>query len=55
MIMTVKYTVYANIEAYDSAKENTAEDDCWHPSNELDLAEFDSLEKAEQFMQALKE
>lgn len=53
--MTVKYTVYTNIEAYDSAKENTAEDDCWHPSDEIDLAEFGSLEEAEQFMQALKD
>ncbi len=53
--MTVKYTVYTTIEAYDSAKENTAEDDCWHPSDEIDLAEFDNLEEAEQFMQALGE
>ena len=51
--MAVKYNVYVNIEAYDSAKVNTAEDDCWHPSNEIDLAEYDNLEEAEQFMQAL--
>jgi len=52
--MTVKYTVYANIEAHDSAKENTAEDDCWHPSEEIDLKEFGNLEDAERFMQALR-
>ena len=52
--MSVKYTVYANIEAYDPAKTHTAEDDCWHPSDEVDLAEFDNLEEAERFIEVLK-
>ena len=51
--MGVKYTVYVNIEAYDESKLKTPEDDCWHPSEERDLAEFDSLEEAENFMNEL--
>lgn len=52
--MAVRYTVYVNIEAHDPAKIDTAEDDCWHPSNETDLAEFDNLEEAERFVEKLK-
>ena len=48
--MSVEYTVYANIEAYDESKIKTSEDDCWHPSDEWNLAVFDTLEEAEAFM-----
>jgi len=39
------YTVYATIEARDA--EN---DDCWHPGEERDLAEFDTIDEAENFL-----
>ena len=51
--MAVKYTVYVNIEAFDESKLHTKEDDCWHPSEEQDLGEFDTLEEAEKFMNEL--
>lgn len=51
--MAVKYTVYASIEACDESKLNTKEDDCWHPSEERDLVEFDNLQKAEEFLNNL--
>ena len=51
--MSVIYTVYANVEAYDESKLNTNMDDCWHPSEERDLAEFTSLEEAEAFLESL--
>lgn len=51
--MGVKYTVYANIEAFDESKLKTCEDDCWHPSEERDLAVFESLEDAEMFLESL--
>ena len=53
--MSAIYTVYANIEAYDESKLNTPQADCWHPSQERDLAEFSSLEGAETFMDELPE
>lgn len=51
--MAAEYTVYVNIEAYDPDKRFTNEDDCWHPSEEVDLAKFDNLGDAERFVQAL--
>jgi len=53
--MSVEYTVYVNIEAYDEKKRNMNEDDCWHPSEERNLGTFDSLELAEQFKNTLPE
>lgn len=52
--MAVEYTVYVNIEAYDPSKRYTAEDDCWHPSEEVDLAKLDNLKEAELFVEALQ-
>jgi len=49
----VKFTVYVTIEAYDDSKLQTPQDDCWHPSEERDLAEFDNLEDAQKFMDEL--
>ena len=46
--MGIKYTVYATIEAVEERK-----DDCWHPSEERDLAVFESLEEAEIFLKSL--
>lgn len=51
--MGVEYMVYANIEAFDKSKLKTNEDDCWHPSEERDLAVFKSLEEAEMFLESL--
>lgn len=51
--MSIIYTVYANIEAYDKEKEDTPNDDVWHPSEERDLAEFGTLADAEKFMDSL--
>jgi len=52
--MSAIYTVYANIEAYDESKVNTSQDDCWHPSEEVVFAEFDTLEEAETLMTKLQ-
>lgn len=52
--MSIKYTVYANIEAYDESKRYTNETDCWHPlQGERDLAVFGSLEEAIAFLENL--
>jgi len=51
--MSVKYTVYANIEASDESKVMTPEDDVWHPSEGRDLAVFVTLKKAEAFLENL--
>jgi len=53
--MPVKYTVYANIEAYDESKRYTNEHDCWHPSVDRNFATLDNLEDAEQFVDNLPE
>jgi len=52
--MSVIYTVYANIEATDESKVNTSQDDCWHPSEEVVFAEFDTLEEAETLIAKLQ-
>jgi len=52
--MSVIYTVYANIEAYDESKVNTSQDDCWHPSEEVVLVELDTLEDAETLIAKLQ-
>jgi len=52
--MSAIYTVYANIEAYDESKVNTSQDDCWHPSEEVVFAEFDTLEEAETLIAKLQ-
>ena len=52
--MSVIYTVYANIEAYDESKVNTSQDDCWHPSEEVVFAEFDTLKDAETLIAKLQ-
>jgi len=52
--MSVIYTVYANIEAYDETKVNTSQDDCWHPSEEVVFAEFDTLKDAETLIAKLQ-
>jgi hypothetical protein len=51
--MTVEYTVYCNIQAYDESKVDTLEDDCWYPSQEVELATFATLADAETFMENL--
>lgn len=52
--MTIRYTVYADIEAYDESKRGTNEDDCWHLDNvERDLAVFDDPEEAKKFLDNL--
>lgn len=53
--MTVEYTIYAYIEAYDESKLKTSEDDCWQPSDMRDLATFGTLQEAEDFLANLKE
>ncbi len=53
--MTVKYTVYADIEAEDESKLHTSEDDCWHPSDHRDLATFGTLQEAEEFLGSLED
>lgn len=53
MKMAIEYTVYANIEAVDDNHLKNNRDDCWHPSEERDLAVFESLEKAEMFLESL--
>ena len=52
--MSVIYTVYANIEATDESKVNTSQDDCWHPSEEVVFAEFDTLKDAETLIAKLQ-
>lgn len=52
--MSIEYTVYANIEAYDDSKRDTNEDDCWHPLLDgKNLAVFNDLKIAEKFLESL--
>ncbi len=52
--MAIKYTVYVSIEATDESLINTSKDDSWHPSLDVDLEVFDTLEEAEAFVGQLQ-